>query len=90
MNDFKLGQEWVTQATRDDLPDVSVIGPVPQALTKEEEWLLKYAARMMEFGLDAEDAMRFAKMGENDYDADPVEAAEAEMECWTDDDGDMV
>lgn len=86
MNDFKLGQEFVTRVTSDpDALDVSANGPPPPMPTKEDEWLAKYAARMMEAGLDADDAFMFARMGDNDYDSDPVEAAESEMECWTDD-----
>lgn len=68
----------------EDSPDV--IGPTKHPMpTKEEQWLAKYAARMVEAGLDVEDAFMFARNGENDYDSDPVEAAESDMECWTDD-----
>lgn len=51
-NDFKLGQAWVTANTRDDLPDISVVGTDLGTMpTIEEAYRAQFIARFVELGV---------------------------------------
>jgi hypothetical protein len=62
--------------------------PMP---TAKEEWMAKYVLRMMEQGVESDDAWAMCRAGESDhdYDSDPMEAADDEMSYW-EDDGDLA
>ena len=67
---------------------MSAIGPkqAPPP-TAKEEWMAEYVLRMVERGIDAEDAWACCRAGEDDhdYDSDPRDAADDEMSYWSDD-----
>lgn len=55
--------------------------------TKKEAWKAKYVLRMIEVGIDAESAWACCEAGasDHDYDSDPRDAANDEMDSWVDD-----
>lgn len=59
----------------------------PPMPTPKEEWMAKYVQRMVESGIDAEDAWACCRAGEDDHDYtdDPRDAADDEMSYWADD-----
>lgn len=60
--------------------------PMP---TEQDAWMAAYVARMVERGIDAEDAWACCRAGEHDFTDDPADAADEEMTYW-DDDGDLA
>jgi len=61
--------------------------PIP---TAKEEWMAKYVLRMVERGIEAEDAWACCQAGDDDHDyaSDPRDSADEELTYWTDD-GDL-
>lgn len=87
MNDFKLGQDFVTRCTSDtDANDVSVIGDCRALLPTAEEFRAIYkstfVARFVEFGIPAD-------VGEHEFaccdweDIRNTPAADAADECMS-------
>lgn len=72
-----LGQEWVTKVTNSDEPEPPVMG----CGGKEQAWKDSYIARCIERGWDPRDAQLFADAENHDYDSNPKDAADDDMEC---------
>lgn len=74
---------------RDDEPSVMGAGdgPAPMPLRSEAEtvWRLAYVDRMVECGVDREDAQACADAGDVDLSASPSDAADDELQYWADD-----
>ena len=90
MSEFKLDQEFVDRVTCDDSSDVSVIGVcTAQMPTIQEAFRAQYIAHMVKAGVPAEFAAEtYDAADPRQYDdCMPEEAAQDEMDCWTDDDG---
>ena len=72
----------------DDEPSVMGAGcaqPMPTQAEAEAVWRAAYIARMVERGVDAQDALACCNAGDVDLSEDPAGAADAELECWEDD-----
>jgi hypothetical protein len=87
-NEAAGGRSNSTELLSDDEPPVMGAGcgkpPIP---TQKEEWMAKYVLRMVELGIDANDAWACCRAGEDDHDytINPRDAADDEMSYWTDD-----
>lgn len=77
----------MTAAT--ELPDgPDVIGPAPPMPTKAEAeaaWRRAYVARMVERGIDREDAVACSEATDADLIFDPAQAADDELWYWSQD-----
>ena len=73
----------------DDEPSVMGAGcgrsPMPTRADAESVWRAAYVARMVERGIDVDDARACCNAGSVSLSDDPVEAADAELEYWKND-----
>jgi hypothetical protein len=72
------------------IEEPSVIGAVggpstPSRLDAEVAWRRLYVDRMVARGIDRQDAQSCCDAGDVDLSSDPSDAADAEMEYWTND-----
>lgn len=84
-NDFKLGQAWVTANTRDDLPDISVVGTDLGTMpTIEEAFKAQFIARFVERGVPEQVALaEYDAIDVHEYDdMTPAEVADELMSYW--------
>ena len=73
---------------RDDEPSVMGAGdgltPGPSRVEAEAAWRRHYVDRMVERGIDRDDAQACCEAGEVDLSEDPATAADDELSYWTD------
>ena len=76
----------------DDEPSVMGAGdglsPMPLRSEAEAVWRRAYVDRMVERGIDREDAQACCDAGDADLSVNPAEAADDELSYWAADDGD--
>ena len=70
-----------------DTPEKALFPKQASMPTEKEDWMAKYVLRMVERGIDQEDALACCLAGadDHDYTSDPRDAADEEMSIWTDD-----
>ena len=90
--EMKLGQEFVDRMTSGDDDGPAVIGgspaPMPTQAEAEQAWRRAFIARMVERGVDVEDATACCEA--NSFNSpfgwelleDPAHAADDEIACW--------
>ena len=75
----------------DDEPPVMGCGdglpPMPKRSDAEAAWRRAYVDRMVERGIDREDAQACCDAGDVDLSENPADAADDELQYWSDDDG---
>lgn len=64
------------------------IGPMPTKADAEAAWRDLYVARMVERGVNVDDARACCNAGDVDLSANPADAADDELSYWESDDGD--
>lgn len=75
------------------IDEPSVIGagcglsPVPSQAEAEAIWRRLYVDRMVERGVDREDAQACCDAGDADLTVSPTDAADDELQYWADDEG---
>lgn len=63
------------------------LAPTPPRAEAEAVWRRLYVDRMVERGIDRADAQACCDAGDVDFSESPADAADAELECWENDDG---
>ena len=81
-----LTQAWVDKMMAVVGDEPVVIGREPDD-DKRDAWTLRFVARLVEVGIPLDFALELYKASEHDYDSDPVDAAEGEIDAMSDDDG---
>lgn len=90
MNEFKLGQAWVTANTSDDLPDISCVGASPPRMPTDDEMRLaveayrtRFIARFVELGVPEHAAQyEWDALDLSEVDMSPEELADECMSYW--------
>jgi hypothetical protein len=75
--------------SREDEPSVlgggGGLAPMPSRSEAEAVWKRAYVDRMIERGVDRQDAQACCDAGDVDLDYDPADAADDELSYWADD-----